>query len=81
MFLNHRKNKESTLTKWNDLNLYNCLQVIVKTITLCMKCLVVQDNLAFVKKNMKKIYNAIVSREMLKLLTFTQYSKKIPYSA
>lgn len=54
VFLNHRKNKESTLTKWNDLNLYNCLQVIVKTITLCMKCLVVQDNLAFVKKNMKK---------------------------
>lgn len=41
-----------------------------------MKCFVVQDNLAFVKKNMKKIYNAIVSREMLKLLTFTQYSKK-----
>lgn len=27
--LKSQKTKGSTLTKWNDLNLYNCLQVIV----------------------------------------------------
>lgn len=47
--LKSQKTKESTPTKWKDLNLYNCLQVIVKTIAECMTCLVVQDNLAFYK--------------------------------
>lgn len=48
LFINHSKPRKAHLTKWNNLNLYSCLQVIPmsrqrqKQNILCMKCLVVR---------------------------------------